>query len=140
MHPLGVARVIALLEGKAHTRMQRAKVADHARQHGSAHVGKRRNTDIGRGQAQQLLALALELSLGRHDLAQIRQVLLAVTRKRNTLLAALDKRGAQLAFERFDGLAHRALRIAQLIGRALQAAAIDHHTHNLIPRCHLASI
>ena len=139
VHPLGVARVIALLEGKSHTRMQRAKVADHARQHGSAHVGKRRNANIGRGQAQQLLALALELGLGRYNLTQIRQVLFAVARKRNTLLAALDKRGAQFTLECLDGLAHRALRIAQLIGRALEAAAIDHHTHNLIPRCHLAS-
>ena len=139
VNPLGVARVIALLKGKTHARMQRPKVADHARQHRSAHIGKRRNANIGRGQAQQLLALALKLGLGRYDLAQIRQVLLAVTRERNALLAALDKRGAQLTFERLDRLAHRTLRIAQLVGRALQAAAINHHTNNLIPRCHLAS-
>ena len=85
------------------------------------------------------MALTLELGLGRYNLTQIRQVLFAVARKRNTLLAALDKRGAQFTLERLDGLAHRALRIAQLIGSTLQAAAIDHHANNLIPRCHLAS-
>lgn len=94
VHPLGVARVIALLEGKVYARVQGPKVADHARQHGSTHVGKRRNTNISRGKSQQLLALALELGLGGHDLAQVRQILLAVARKRNALLAALDKRGA----------------------------------------------
>ena len=139
VHPLGVARVIALLEGKVHARVQGPKVADHARQHGTAHVGKRRNTNIGRGESQQLLALALELGLGSYDLAQIRQILFTVARKRDTLFAALDKRGTQLTLERLDGLAHRALRIAQLIGCTLQAAAIDHHTNNLIPRCHRAS-
>ena len=81
----------------------------------------------------------LELGLGRYDLAQIRQILFAVARKRDALLAALDNRGAQLALERLDGLAHRALRIAQLVGRTFQAAAIDRHTNNLIPRCHRAS-
>ena len=139
VHPLGVARVIALLEGKVHARMQGPKVADHARQHGSTHVGKRRNANIGRRKPQQLLALALELGLGSHDLAQVRQILFTVARKRNALLSALDKRGTQLALERLDGLAHRTLRIAQLVGRALKTAAIDHHTNNLIPRCHRAS-
>ena len=139
VHPLGVARVIALLEGKVHARMQSPKVANHARQHGTTHVGKRRNANVSRRKPQQLLTLALKLGLGSYNLAQIRQVLLAVARKRNALLAALDKRGTQLALERFDGLAHRALRIAQLVGRALQTAAIDHHTYNLISRCHRAS-
>ena len=139
VHPLGVARVIALLEGKVHARMQGLKVADHARQHGSTHVGKRRNANIGRRKPQQLLALALELGLGSHDLAQVRQILFTVARKRNALLSALDKRGTQLALERLDGLAHRTLRIAQLVRRALKTAAIDHHTNNLIPRCHRAS-
>ena len=139
MHPLGVARVIALLEGKAHTWMQGSKVSNHARQHGTTHVGKRRDANVSRRKPQQLLTLALELGLGRYDLAQIRQILLAVTRKRDALLAALDNRGAQLALERLDSLAHRALRIAQLVGRTFQAAAIDHHTYNLIPRCHRAS-
>jgi hypothetical protein len=110
VHPLGVARVIALLKGKAHTRMQRSKVTDHARQHGSTHVGKRRNANISRGEPQQLLALALKLGLGGHNLAQVRQILFTVARKRHTLLTALDKRGSQLALERLDGLAHRALR------------------------------
>ena len=119
VHPLGIARVIALLEGKAYARMQRSKVANHTRKHRSAHIGKRRNANIGRGQAQQLLALALELGLGRHDLAQIRQILLAVTRERNTLLAALDERGAQLALECLDRLTHRTLRISQFVGCAL---------------------
>ena len=139
MHPLSVARVIALLEGKAYARVQRTKVADHTRQHGTAHVGKRRDANISRRKPQQLLALALELGLGSHNLAQVRQILFTVARKRNALLSALDKRGTQLALERFDGLAYRALRIAQLVGRTLQAAAIDHHTYNLIPRCHRAS-
>ena len=112
VHPLSVARVIALLEGKVHARVQGPKIANHARQHGTAHVGKRCDANIGRGESQQLLAFALELGLGSYDLAQIRQVLLAVARKRNALLAALDKRGAQLALERLDGLAHRTLRIA----------------------------
>ena len=112
VHPLGIARVIALFERKAYTRMQGTKVADHARQHGAAHVGKRCDTNISRGESQQFLALALKLGLGSYNLAQIRQVLLAVARKRNALLAALDKRGAQLALERLDGLAHRTLRIA----------------------------
>ena len=94
VHPLGVARVIALLESKVHARVQGSKVANHARQHGSTHVGKRRDANISRRKSQQLLALALELGLGGHDLAQIRQILLAVARKRNALLAALDKRGA----------------------------------------------
>ena len=31
VHPLGVARVVALLEGKTYARVQRPKVADHAR-------------------------------------------------------------------------------------------------------------
>ena len=139
VHPLGVARVIALLEGKAYARVQGSKVANHARQHGTAHVGKRRDANIGRRKPQQLLALALELGLGGHNLAQVRQILLAIARKRNALLSALDKRGAQLALERLDGLAHRTLRIAQLVRRALKTAAIDHHTNNLIPRCHRAS-
>ena len=119
--------------------MQGSKIADHARQHGSTHVGKRRNANIGRRKPQQLLALALELGLGGHDLAQVRQILLAVARKRHALLTALNKRGTQLALERLDGLAHRTLRIAQLVRCALKTAAIDHHTHNLIPRCHRAS-
>ena len=139
VHPLGVARIIALLEGKVHARVQGSKVANHARQHGSAHVGKRRNANIGRRKPQQLLALALKLSLGSYDLSQIRQILLAIARKRHTPLTALDKRGTQLTLERPDGLAHRTLRIAQLVRRALKTAAIDHHTHNLIPRCHRAS-
>ena len=139
VHPLGVARVIALLEGKAYARVQRTKVADHTRQHGTAHVGKRRDANIGRRKPQQLLALALELGLGSHDLAQVRQILFTVARKRNALLSALDKRGTQLALERLDGLAHRTLRIAQLVRRALKTAAVDHHTNNLIPRCHRAS-
>ena len=139
VHPLSVARVIALLEGKTYARVQGPKVADHTRQHGSAHVGKRRDTNIGRRKPQQLLALALELGLGGHNLAQVRQILFTVARKRNALLTALDKRGAQLALERLDGLAHRTLRIAQLVGRTFQTAAIDHHTNNLIPRCHRAS-
>ena len=139
VHPLGVARVIALLEGKAYARVQRPKVADHARQHGSTHVGKRCNANIGRRKPQQFLALALELGLGGHDLAQVRQILLTVARKRNALLSALDNRGAQLALECLDGLAHRTLRIAQLVRRALKTAAIDYHTYNLIPRCHRAS-
>ena len=139
VHPLGVACVITLLEGKAYARVQRPKVADHTRQHGSTHVGKRRNTNIGRRKPQQLLALALELGLGGHDLAQVRQILFTVARKRNALLTALDKRGTQLALERLDGLAHRTLRIAQLVRRTLKTAAIDHHTNNLIPRCHRAS-
>ena len=139
VHPLGVARVIALLEGKVHTRMQRSKVADHTRQHGTTHVGKRRDANICRRKPQQLLALALELGLGGHNLAQVRQILFTVARKRNALLTALDKCGAQLALERLDGLAHRALRIAQLVRRTLKTAAIDHHTNNLIPRCHRAS-
>ena len=92
--------------------MQRAKVANHARQYGAAHVSKRRDSNISRGESQQLLTLALKLGLGSYDLAQIRQVLLAVARKRDTLLTALDKRGTQLALERLDGLAHRTLRIA----------------------------
>ena len=112
VHPLGVARVIALLEGKVHARMQSPKVANHARQYGAAHVSKRRDSNISRGESQQLLTLALKLGLGSYDLAQIRQVLLAVARKRDTLLTALDKRGTQLALERLDGLAHRTLRIA----------------------------
>ena len=132
VHPLGIARVIALFERKAYTRMQGTKVADHARQHGAAHVGKRCDTNISRGESQQFLALALKLGLGSYDLAQI-------ARKRDTLLTALDKRGTQLALERLDGLAHRALRIAQLIGCTLKTAAIDHHTNNLIPRCHRTS-
>ena len=139
MYPLSVARVIALLEGEAYARVQRTKVADHTRQHGTTHVGKRRDANIGRRKPQQLLALALKLGLSGHDLAQVRQILLAVARKRNALLSALDKRSAQLTLERLDGLAHRALRIAQLVRRALKAAAIDHHTYNLIPRCHRAS-
>ena len=139
VHPLGVACVITLLEGKAYARVQRPKVADHTRQHGAAHVGKRRDTNISRGESQQLLALALELGLGSYDLAQVRQILFTVARKRNALLSALDKRGAQLALERLDGLAHRTLRIAQLVSRTFQTAAIDHHTNNLIPRCHRAS-
>ena len=139
VHPLGVARVIALLEGKVHARVQGPKIADHARQHGSTHVGKRRDANISRGEAQQLLTFALKLGLGSYNLAQIRQVLLAVARKRDTLLTALDKRGTQLALERLDGLAHRTLCIAQLIGCALKTATIDHHTNNLIPRCHRAS-
>ena len=139
VHPLGVARVIALLEGKAYARVQGSKVANHARQHGSTHVGKRRDANISRRKPQQLLALALKLGLGSHDLAQVRQILFTVARKRHALLTPLDKRGAQLALECLDGLAHRTLRIAQLIGRALKTAAIDHHTHNLIPRCHRAS-
>ena len=139
VHPLSVARVIALLEGKAYARVQRTKVADHARQHSTAHVGKRRNANISRRKPQQFLALALELSLGSHNLSQIRQVLFAIARKRHTLLTALDKRGAQLTLERLDGLAHRALRITQLVRRALKTAAIDHHANNLIPRCHRAS-
>ena len=112
VHPLGVARVIALLEGKVHARVQSPKVANHARQHGTTHVGERRNANISRREPQQLLALALKLGLGSYDLAQIRQVLFAVARKRHTLLTALDKRGTQLALERLDGLAHRTLRIA----------------------------
>ena len=139
MYPLSVARVIALLEGKAYARVQRTKVADHAWQHGTTHVGKCRNANISRGEPQQLLALALELGLSGHNLAQERQILFTVARKRNALLTALDKRGTQLALERFDGLAHRTLRIAQFVGRALKTAAIDHHTNNLIPRCHRAS-
>ena len=139
MHPLGVARVIALLEGKVHARVQRSKVADHTRQHGTTHVGKRRNANISRRKPQQFLALALELGLGGHNLSQVRQILFTVARKRNALLSALDKRGTQLALERLDGLAHRTLRIAQLVRRALKTAAIDHHTNNLIPRCHCAS-
>ena len=139
VHPLSVARVIALLEGEAYARVQRTKIADHARQHGTTHVGKRRDANICRRKPQQLLALALELGLGGHNLAQVRQILLAVARKRYTLLAALDKRGAQLTLERLDGLAHRTLRIAQLVRRTFQATAIDHHTNNLIPRCHRAS-
>ena len=139
VHPLGVARVVALLKGKAYARVQRPKVADHTRQHGSTHVGKRRDANIGRRKPQQLLALALELSLGSHNLAQIRQILFTVARKRNALLTALDKRGTQLALECLDGLAHRTLRIAQLVRRALKTAAIDHHTNNLIPRCHRTS-
>ena len=139
VHPLSVARVIALLEGKAYARVQRTKVANHARQYGAAHVGKRRDTNIRRGEPQQLLTFALKLGLGSHNLSQIRQVLLAVARKRNALLTALDKRCTQLALERFDGLAHRTLRIAQFVRRALKTAAIDHHTNNLIPRCHRAS-
>ena len=139
MHPLGVARVIALLEGKVHARVQRSKVADHTRQHGTTHVGKRRDTNISRGESQQLLTFALKLGLSSYDLSQIRQILLAIARKRHTLLTALDKRGTQLALERLDGLAHRTLRIAQLVGRTFQTAAIDHHTNNLIPRCHRAS-
>ena len=139
VHPLGIARVIALFERKAYTRMQGTKVADHARQHGTTHVGKRRNANVSRRKPQQLLTLALKLGLGSYNLAQIRQILFAVARKRYALLTALDNRGAQLALERLDGLAHRALRIAQLVGRALQTAAIDHHTYNLISRCHRAS-
>ena len=139
VHPLGVARVIALLEGKVHARVQSPKVANHARQHGTTHVGERRNANISRREPQQLLALAFKLGLGSYDLAQVRQILFTVARKRNALLTALDKRGAQLALERLDGLAHRALRIAQLVGRTFQTAAIDHHTNNLIPRCHRAS-
>ena len=139
VHPLGVACVIALLEGKVHPRVQGPKVANHARQHGTTHVGKRRDANVSRGEPQQLLALALELGLGSYNLSQIRQILFTVARKRNALLSALDKRGAQLALERLDGLAHRALCIAQLVGRAFQAAAVDHHTYNLIPRCHRAS-
>ena len=139
VHPLGVARVIALLEGKAYARVQRTKVADHTRQHGTAHVGKRRDANIGRRKPQQLLTLALELDLGGHNLAQVRQILFAVARKRNALLTALDKCGAQLALERLDGLAHRALCVAQLVRCTFQTAAIDHHTNNLIPRCHRAS-
>ena len=139
VHPLGVARVIALFEGKAYTRVQGPKIADHARQHGTTHVGKRRNANIDRRKPQQFLALALELGLGGHNLAQVRQILFTVARKRNALLTALDKRGAQLALERLDGLTHRTLRIAQLVRCALKTAAIDHHTNNLIPRCHRAS-
>ena len=139
VHPLSVARVIALLEGKAYARVQRTKVADHTRQHGTTHVGKRRDTNISRGESQQLLTFALKLGLGSYDLSQIRQILLAIARKRHTLLTALDKRGTQLALERLDGLAHRTLRIVQLVRRALKTAAIDHHTYNLIPRCHRAS-
>ena len=139
VYPLSVARVIALLEGKAYARVQGPKVADHTRQHGATHVGKRRDANIGRRKPQQLLALALELGLGGHDLAQVRQILLTVARKRNALLSALDNRGAQLALECLDGLAHRTLRIAQLVRRTFQTAAIDHHTYNLIPRCHRAS-
>ena len=139
VHPLGVARVIALLEGKAYARVQGSKIADHARQHGSTHVGKRRDANISRRKPQQLLPLALELELGGHNLAQVRQILFTVARKRHTPLTALDKRGTQLTLERPDGLAHRTLRIAQLVGRTFQAAAIDHHTNNLIPRCHRAS-
>ena len=54
-------------------------------------------------------------------------------------LATLDERGAQFTLERLNGLAHRTLCIPQLVGRGLQAAAIDHHANNLIPRCHCAS-
>ena len=81
VHPLGVARVITLLEGKVHARVQGPKIADHTWQHGSTHVGKRRDTNIGRGEPQQLLALALELGLGGHNLAQVRQILFTVARK-----------------------------------------------------------
>ena len=139
VHPLSVARVIALLEGEVHARVQGPKVANHARQHGTAHVGKRRNANVSRRKPQQLLPLALKLGLGSYNLAQIRQILLTVARKRYALLTALDNRGTQLALERLDGLAHRALCIAQLIGCTLKTAAIDHHTNNLIPRCHRAS-
>ena len=72
MDPLGVARVIALLEGKVHARMQGPKITDHTRQHGTAHIGKRRNANVGRRKPQQLLTLTLKLGLGRYDLAQIR--------------------------------------------------------------------
>ena len=81
VHPLGIARVIALLEGKAHARMQGPKVADHTRQHSTTHVGKRRNANVGRRKPQQLLTLALKLGLGCNDLAQIRQILFAVARQ-----------------------------------------------------------
>ena len=78
MHPLGVARVIALLERKVNARVQGPKVADHARQHGTTHVGKRRNANVSRRKPQQLLTLALKLGLGSYNLAQIRQILFAV--------------------------------------------------------------
>ena len=133
VHPLGVARVIALLKGKVHVRMQSAETADDARKHGAAHVGEGCYADVGRRQAQQLLALSLKLGLGRHDLAQVGQILLPIARKRDALLAPLQNRGAQLAFERLDRLADRALRVAQLVGRRLKAPAIDHRADDLIP-------
>ena len=133
VHPLGVARVIALLKGKVHAGMQSAESADHARQHGAAHVGEGCYTDVGRRQAQQLLTLSLKLGLGRHDLTQVRQILLPVARKRNALLAPLQNRSAQLALECLDRLADRALRVAQLVGRRLKAPAIDHRADDLIP-------
>ena len=133
VYPLGIARVIALLEGKVHAGMQSAESADHARQHGAAHVGEGCDADVGRRQAQQLLALSLKLGLGRHDLTKVGQILFPVARERNALLAPLQNRGAQLALERLDRLTDRALRVAQLVGRRLKAPAIDHRADDLIP-------
>jgi hypothetical protein len=132
--PLRDARVLALAQHEAHVRVQLLEAVHKRRQYAAAHARERAHADRGAQKPRHLLAATLKVVLRVRHRADGRHERAPVAGEAHGAAAALKQARPQLRLQRAHGLAHGALRVAQLARRLREAAGVDDAAEHLVAR------
>ena len=130
--PLRDLVILPLPHGKAYAGIARGKRLNTRRKIGSADARKRPKAQLAGLELGELSFSALESSLRRRNFLQIRKVAFAVTRQLQAVRLAAQQRRSKLLLERFDRLAHGALRVIEALCCRCEASELHDRTEHPI--------